>query len=581
MESNLNYFCEDKIRLEKLLSDLSDILKDTDDRETKEKIQSAVRQMVKAYRIMVIGERQSGRTSLLNQMFLCGKWENTGGGLEKTDGIVEICFGAAQAEIRVADGFVRKFVTDEELKGLVLTDVGGEELYRDRRIEEMSLDSQVILAVFSAENIQSAFVWEFIERHCLKKKVICVLNKTDLYPPEIIESKKRKLHKYMLEAGIEAPVFCMSAIGEPEKQRENREMVRAYMKHSIIGEHPEIERNEVNLQELTSLFRDLKVSFEKRSLQFAADRKILLFINEKMDSFYRNQNERAEKLKKEVFTVVHQEIEDYSSSIIKKLDFNKIQNDMDTSSKTVFMEWLQHEIDKRERIMNQKVQNKVQAVLQWYYEDLEEAYEEITDRLSNRPQILEMDDRFYGTLQEGKHNAVTRAIEVAESSNEGFSSLYSVTEELYKKVKREKDQYEHMKNTAGILGSAAGLIKGGIITGGLSTVPILFTLVMGTAGVYAAMQLFEYLYDGKAERNVEKYVREFKDKVSGIEEQMITELGERLDLVFGRLLDGVDKTFMPFRTTTNIDSRNIPLLEEKLREAEYLYENLMRSLEGA
>lgn len=82
-----------------------------------------------------------------------------------------------------------------------------------------------------------------------------------------------------------------------------------------------------------------------------------------MDGFYRQQQDKVKRLKSEVFSVIRQEIDSYRECIIKKLEPKKLQNDMDVSDKRAFKEWLQHELEKRERILKQKVQDQTQRVM--------------------------------------------------------------------------------------------------------------------------------------------------------------------------------------------------------------------------
>lgn len=112
-----------------------------------------------------------------------------------------------------------------------------------------------------------------------------------------------------------------------------------------------------------------------------------------------------------------------------------------------------------------------------------------------------------------------------------------------------------------------------------SMLPIMGAVVVGTAGIYAGMQLFECFYGGHFEKNMEKHIADFRKSVEEIKETMISQVGEQMEQVFGQMLGNVDKAFLPFRATTNIDSRNIPLLEDKIQSVEQLFDHFMKSLE--
>ncbi len=78
---------------------------------------------------------------------------------------------------------------------------------------------------------------------------------------------------------------------------------------------------------------------------------------------------------------------------------------------------------------------------------------------------------------------------------------------------------------------------------------------------------------------MEKHIADFRKSVEEIKETMISQVGEQMEQVFGQMLGNVDKAFLPFRATTNIDSRNIPLLEDKIQSVEQLFDHFMKSLE--
>lgn len=577
-------FCQEKLDLEEILGRLKNMLKDTDDKESKDNVDAAIRKVSAAYRVLVVGGEETGRTSLLDYIFMDtpSNPEPYGGG--KTHGIEEIRFGAAQAAVAAGASLTRRFSTNRRLEGLVLTDIGEESFYEDPRVGAMAEDSQAILAVFSSENIQNPKVWSFLERYCQNKKIVCILSKSDLYPPEIIEKKRQRLQSYMENAGVHAPLFAVSL----KDGREGTIQLSQYIREAVLGKCPLMEKQAADIALVSSLAQELKASFQQRRRQFEEDQKILVYVDEKMNCFYQQQQDKVEHLKSEVFSVIGQEIDSYRDCIIKKLDPKKLQDDMDISNKSAFKEWLQHELERREHILKQKVQDQTQRAMRWYYDDLAAVYEEVTKKLEGRKTYLGLEDRFYGSLQTGKQEIVRQTVEVAHSSQAEFSSLSQVTEEFYDKVKKENQRYDRMKQMSAMAGSvlsggaaALGGYASGMATAGIvsSMLPIMGMLVVGTAGVYAGMKLFECLYGGHFDKNMEKHIAEFSGKIEGIKENMISQVGEQMEQVFGQMLDNVDKAFLMFRTTTNIDGRNIPLLEDNMQSMEQLFDHFMKSLE--
>ena len=177
-------------------------------------------------------------------------------------------------------------------------------------------------------------------------------------------------------------------------------------------------------------------------------------------------------------------------------------------------------------------------------------YEEVTGRLNGRKHYIGLDDRFYGSMQKGKQEIVSQTVEVAQSSKEQFSSLSQVTEEFYHKVKGETERYDRMKRVSAMVGS---VLSGGAAALGLQTVgaaavagtsgtaaavglassmlPIMGAVVVGTAEIYAGMQLFECFYGGHFEKNMDMHSADFRKSVEEIKETMISQAGEQMDQV--------------------------------------------------
>ena len=73
----------------------------------------------------------------------------------------------------------------------------------------------------------------------------------------------------------------------------------------------------------------------------------------------------------------------------------------------------------------------------------------------------------------------------------------------------------------------------------------------------------------------EECVAEFKQEVGQIKSEMTVQVMQTVTEIFDREVRSMDTSFKDFRMAVNIDSRNIPLLEEKLQTVQ----NLMAQME--
>lgn len=551
---------------------LSEVAKSTDDEKIKQDVKQFLTEVSKGYRILVVGGEKTGRTTVLRNCFADGA-ENIIA-CEETIGVSEVRYGVQDAIISVENGYTRKFITNTALEGLVLTDVGSRELYRTELVRNLALSADVIVTVFSAENIQDDYVWDFIEKNALGKKVVCVMTKADLYPSDVVEKKRNKLLGYMLDLKLSTPVF---AVSDTEDGQNGYGAVKKYIRSNVIGINPAEQKRQDNFQRLLKLQKEIKTSSEKRCRQFETDRKILLVMDERIKSFYDTQDAQINELKREVIQVIGEEIFNYQNSILKQFDPKELNRNPNTRDKKTFMEWLCHEVDRYERILNNRVEEKTRKVMRYYISQIDEVCTDVQKWIESREKVLEESDRFFGTIAQSKTTIVKNAVRVTEQTHEEYLTLMNVTEELFDKVWAARRKYDLQTTVTTAAGTATGaaipivaaVAKGAAI---LSPKTLILALVLGTVCYEAGKVLAEKFFDGSLVKNTQACVDEFKEKLAATRIEMENQVTARLDELFENEFRSLDKNFLQFRTATNIDAQNIPLLEEKLQKMDDILE---------
>lgn len=571
METSISTLTERKKEMEAFTLLLSEAVKETDDEEIKQHVRDFLAEAAEAYRFFVAGREKTGRTTLLRNCFFEGNLETLG--QEETEGILEIRYGAMDTVVQVENGYSRRFCTAKMLEGLVLYDIGGRNVYKSSRAGELAAGADVILAVFTAENIQDDYTWDFIEKNGISKRVVCILTRKDLYTPEEIDKKKRKLREYMQDLGISSPVF---AVSDKDIAREGYEEIRAYICKNIIGQNPSENKRVEHFQKMVKLREELAVSVEKRSRQFREDSELLALLETRIREFYRGSAEEIDVLKKEVVQAIREEIENYRTGIIRQFDPGELRRNPNTKNKKAFMQWLSHEVERYERILNNRVDEKVQRVMRHYIARIDEVCEEMTEALQGRKSFLEETDRFYGSLAASKTTVVEKTRQVTELNHKEYMTLLSASVELFEKVWKERKRYE-LKMVAAT-GASTALTA--VIGGGIGFVllaaegAVVGALVLGTVGYAVGKLLADKIYSGRMEDNVNQHIEEFNQNVTEIRENMEEQVLQRLDELFQSEFQMLDRNLLQFRTMTNIDAQNVPLLENKLQEMNALFKQI-------
>lgn len=573
MGTEITTLTEHRKHMEELAVLLNGLVKDTDDEKIKQEVKSFLADVSQVYRVLVIGGEKTGRTTVLRNCFAESREQTIV--KEETVGICELRYGAQEITMQVEEGYSRRFVTDSKLEGLALFDVGSRDIYKTETAHRLAAGADVIIAVFSPNNIQDDYVWDFIEKSALGKRVVCVLTKVDLYPADVIEQKKKKLFGYMQELKLATPVF---AVSDSNDAQEGYEAVRKYIRNNIIGTDPAEQKRQNNFERMIKLQRDVKTSIEKRCRQFETDNQILLVMDKRIKSFYDVQEEQIANLKDEVVKVIQEEVANYQNSIIKQFDPKELKRNPNTANKKTFMEWLQHEVERYEHILNNRVDEKTRKVMRQYISEIDDVCTELQELLESRDTVLEENDLFFGTIARSKSTIINRTTQVTEQTHGEYLTLMNASEELFDKVWKARRKYDlQTTSTTAVTTVAAGVA--GAVTLGLTVgvaSAVVAALVLGTAGYEAGKLLAEQFFDGKLTDNTQKYIEEFKQKITDTREEMERQVMGKLDELFENEFHSLDRNFLQFRTATNIDAKNVPLLESRLQEMESFMERLMR-----
>ena len=146
MNVETNILCEKKEQtaLSTLFENLAVLLQDSDDAEEKEKIKKAIQSMTDTTTYMVLGEDAVGKTSLLRILFqdIFDVTEDMSGN------ICEYRWGEQECTTPVIDGFQKKFLPYENMKGLSIIDTKGLNSINEKSLEKIGKLVETCDAIF-------------------------------------------------------------------------------------------------------------------------------------------------------------------------------------------------------------------------------------------------------------------------------------------------------------------------------------------------------------------------------------------------------------------------------------------------
>ena len=228
MEYNILCQKEEQIAITDFFEEVSKVLKECDDCKEKETIKEILRSMNETVSYIVLGEEAVGKTTLLKVLFqnildIQGEMQGD---------ICEFRYGEQAYITPSANGYQKRFVPSENLKGISIIDTKGlNRLIKSslERVNDLTSRCQAIFVVLDAGRINSPVLWDMIEDFS-HKNMIFVLTKCDLLSGEEVSVNVEKLKSYMKEADIAAPIFPVSLSDEIKMLNDNNDKLNYEIK---------------------------------------------------------------------------------------------------------------------------------------------------------------------------------------------------------------------------------------------------------------------------------------------------------------------------------------------------------------
>lgn len=584
-----NILCEkrEQIILNDLFEDFKILLQDSDAAEEKEKVKYSLKKMADNTTYLILGEEGAGKTSLLNALFQ----EMTSFADDFAGEICEYRWGEQDLTTPPVDGIQKKFVTMENMRGLSIVDTKGINRFTEearKKVKEQIERSSAVFVVFDAEHIRSPKLWDILEG-CPQKRMIFFLTKCDLLSEKDLHSNVEKLKSYMEESGISAPLFPISH--HKKKIRGDImaiDEVRTYIRDNVVGNNPMLNRQMENVAEMKRIIVQLKDSFALRKQQYVSDFEILQKINRSLDTYMLNHKKFLDTFIGKVAAEINKDIDSYEREIISKLDPYKIKERF--KKREDFEDYLNMVNENYRTMMNDSINRKTIEAIKSCLQDLEIVFNEATGYFNKRENILALNDKFYGTLSQSRRQVADETREMVVSTGELYRTLSEASETLFMQIWNERKKYEAsirkhktMSNIVGgtggvAAGAAVGIAVASTIEEGAMLVGMMtgggLIIIVGFAAIFALRKLSKSLFDPKAadkmEENTRKFIEQFKEEVNHTRIEMIEQVTGQITTIFENELANVDNCFTEFRMSVNIDERKIPLLEQRMQEAENL-----------
>lgn len=225
--------------LDNLLSRLQIFATDINNQQLQVTIRNLQANINEPFLFVVVGEVKAGKSSFVNALLQSDICQTAADPC--TDVIQQIVYSDERFEQPV-NQYLRKIgLPNEILKTLSVVDTPGTNTVVDNHQEitqEFIPNSDLIFFVFFAKNPYTRSAWELLDyvNTEWRKKVVFVLQQSDLAKPSELAKNKEKLAELAVQKGIESPqVFATSVELEVNGDQQNSGFteIRNYIQHTL------------------------------------------------------------------------------------------------------------------------------------------------------------------------------------------------------------------------------------------------------------------------------------------------------------------------------------------------------------
>lgn len=261
---------------------------------------------------VIVGEVKTGKSSFINALLDTGEEVVEVAPDPCTDTIQQVLYGETEETVELSAHQKKIFLPVEILKKISIVDTPGTNTISEHHqeiTEHFVPRSDLVVFVFEAKNPYRQSAWEFFQyiHQDWHKKIVFVLQQSDLMEPDDLVVNIEGLRKYAIKQGIEAPeVFALSAKQELNGQKEASGFapLREYIRENITSADAVRLKLQSNLESASLYHEKLNVPIEEMARQLSRDQDFRQEVSHTL-------TEQQERSHKQIDQLVERMLSDY------------------------------------------------------------------------------------------------------------------------------------------------------------------------------------------------------------------------------------------------------------------------------
>ncbi|MGB0930515.1 MAG: dynamin family protein [Chitinophagales bacterium] len=521
---------------------------------------------------VIVGEVKVGKSSFINALLATGKEVAKVAPDPCTDVIQQIVYSETESVIPINEYLKKITVPAEILKEIAIVDTPGTNTIIDHHqeiTEKFIPVSDLIIFVFEAKNPYRQSAWELLEyvNKEWRKKVIFVLQQSDLIEPENLEINMRGVAQQAKKKGISEPsVFSVSAKRELEGDTENSGFgaIRDFVNTTVTGGNNVRLKVESLLSTSKNIMDTIQSGLDARKKQLSVDTDF----RGRVDSLLDNSEKKSSK---QVDSIVDDLLREYDKIT------DDIQRDFEgglgvfTLVKKSFMSIFSS---------GQSLEDWLETITTRFQKDLKPALEKkLRTGVKNMAEsIKQMAEIIDVEIRKSKDNLLPNAQlfgDIANKRQEKLENLQTNVEEFISETENFINTDMLEKGSALIPNMATGgglMVVGGILMSVTSAIAvdvtggILTAVGLGMASVYTMSKRNEIVDEFEAE--IEKGRQKLKEEVTNRLVDYVREIRTK-----------VDNNFLDFDSYIGEERKNLESFVEQYQRIDDKFEKLKKDFE--
>lgn len=515
------------------------------DEDTIEQIREIADHLEELFLVVVVGEFNAGKSSVLNALF--GQKIMEEGPIPTTAKITIVRYGEEPVSRQISEFVVERRHPAELLKHLNLVDTPGTNSIV-RRHQEITEDfiprADLILFITSFDRPLSESERHFLSfiRESWGKRLIFILNKVDLANPDSreLEQVLDYLQKSTLDLlGFEPRIFPVSAElayaakttdSDPEQKRlyelSRFGPLESFLNKSLTGSEQLALKLSAPLDTAAKLLTGLESLLSDRQGLLQEDRKTMERLNEHFESSELELREGYHRFVAEIDNLLLQMERRGVQFLEDNIRVGKLRLLRDRDA---FKEEFNRQVI---RLNDREIEDRLTAAVDWLLRRVVELWNWTLTRFNTQPRVRA--SRQIASESEFLYNRA-EVFENIRREAERRISAYDLNEEARRIL-------ENARGAAAMFVGAEGLAAG---IGAIATIVIATTAVDVTGGFIAAgaLAFFGFFFLPRQKR---KAVQEFRDRVDGLRTDLEKALQSQFDREIETALERVRSLVAPF-----------------------------------